>query len=285
MACTYCYHSDPEHLPFKRGFMDFDMAMNVLSEGANLGVNSVKLNFRGEGTLHPKYREIAQYARDLASVHRGSYIDRIANSNFKIHPRVRDNVFEGLACLTKVKVSYDSFKKEVFETQRAKGDHDLTTENIELFYNHPSRVKSGTELVLQCVRTQLNADEDFEGEAHRRWPGVKVSVRDMVRGRVDRDLSSLERRTRREDARIPCQQAYVRLIVHHDGRVGPCCPSIKGDLIVGDLKRQSILEVFNGEIARQLRKDLKTGKAFEKDPCKTCSSFESYQGFKAPWGS
>jgi radical SAM protein with 4Fe4S-binding SPASM domain len=285
MACTYCYHADPGNLPFKRGFMDFDLAMGVLSEAANLGVNSVKLNYRGEGTLHPKYHEIARYARDLASVHPNAFIDRIANSNFKIHPRVREDVFKGLACLTKVKVSYDSFRKEVFETQRAKGDHDLTTENIELFYNHPERIKSGTELVLQCVRTRLNDDEDFEGEAKRRWPGVSISVRDMVRGRVDSDLSALEKRKVRDEQRIPCQQAFVRLIVHHDGRVGPCCPSLKGDLIIGDLNRESVLDVFNSEIARQLRRDLKSGKAFDKDPCKTCSSFESYAGFKAPWGS
>lgn len=283
MACNYCYHSDPTKLPFERGMMKRDLAMKILKECAELGVHSLKFNFRGEGTLNPHYREITQYAASLA---RGSvFIDRLANSNFKIHPMKRDDVFLGLASLTKVKVSYDSFNKEVFEHQRAKGDHDLTTENIDLFYNHPARIKNETQLVIQAVRTRLNKDEDIAGNAKKRWPEAEISIRDVVEGRVEKNLDEYTNKKRDSDNRLPCKQAFVRLIVHHDGRVGPCCPAIKNDLLVGDANAQTIREVFNSEIAKQLRRDLKSGKAFESNPCKGCSSFESYKGYKAKWQS
>lgn len=283
MACEYCYHSDPKKLPFHRGTMHVSTALNIIDEAAKLGVNSLKFNYRGEGTLHPHYRMITERAKDLASG--GTFIDRLANSNFKIHPSRREDVFEGLANLTKVKVSYDSFRKDVFETQRAKGDHDLTTENIDLFYNHPARMRSGTELVIQAVRTRLNADEDIEGQVRKRWPSAGVSVRDMVAGRVDKDVTSLENRKRDVSARIPCKQAFVRVIVHHDGRCSPCCPSIRNDLIIGDVKSQSLSQIFNGEKARILRRQLNTGEAFKLDPCMTCSSFESFKGYKGKWTS
>jgi hypothetical protein len=54
---------------------------------------------------------------------------------------------------------------------------------------------------------------------------------------------------------------------------------------MGDINKNSLKEIFNSQIAKQLRNDLKTGKAFELDPCKTCSSFESYKGTKLPWNS
>jgi radical SAM protein with 4Fe4S-binding SPASM domain len=283
MRCSYCYHADPTHLPFTRGLMDRDLAMEAICEAADIGVNSLKFNFRGEGTLHPNYTEITTYAKSRSSG--STFIDRLCNSNFKIVPSRREDIFHGLATLTKVKVSYDSFIKEVFETQRTGGNHALTTENIDLFYNHPARIKSETKIVIQAVRTKRNANEDIAGESRKRWPEAEISIRDMVEGRVNKDLTGVVTRSRDTSGRQPCNQAYVRLIVHHDGRVGCCCPAIANDLLVGDFKEQTLKEVFNGEIARQIRKDLKTGKAFEKNPCKTCSSFESYSGYKASWTS
>lgn len=283
MRCSYCYHSDPKKLPFARGFMNKDVAMRVIKESAELGVNSLKFNYRGEGTLNPHYSLITAYAKKHAVG--GIFIDRLANSNFKFHASRADSIFEGLANLTKVKVSYDSFRKSVFEAQRTGGDHAVTTKNIDLFYNHPARIRSGTRIVIQAVRTSRNADEDIRANVLKRWPDADVSIRDMVEGRVEKDLSELTHKTRDVDNRIACQQAFVRLIVHHDGRVGPCCPAIKNDLIVGDVNNQSVREVFNSEIAKQLRKDLKSGKAFASNPCSGCSSFESYKGFKPRWDS
>jgi len=284
MGCSYCYHSDKKKLPFKQGFMSREIAFSIIEQAALLGVHSLKFNWKGEGTLNPNYRLITEHARSLA---RGStFIDRIANSNFKIIPQKREDVFHGLASLTKVKVSYDSFRKFVFEKQRTGGDHDLTTENVDLFYNHPARIKSETQLVIQAVRTRLNADEDIAGEIKKRWPEAKASIRDMVAGRVESEkVGQMEARRRDVDNRQSCIQAHVRLIFNHEGRAFPCCPDIKEQLELGDIRTEKLYDIFNGEFARSLRADLKNGQAFEENPCRTCSSFESYKGYKQPWGS
>lgn len=282
MSCAYCYHNSTD-VPFTKGVMHKDLAFRIIMQSADLGVNSIKFNYRGEATLNPHYREITELAKNLA---KGStFIDRLTNSNFKFSPSKREDIFKGLSHLTKVKVSYDSFKKEVFETQRSGGIHDLTTENIGLFYNSPERIKSETRIVIQAVRTSLNKDEDIMGEVKRRWPDAEVSIRDMVAGRIDKDLSGLQNRTRDVKNRKSCIQAHARLIVHHDGLVSPCCPSIKNDLLIGDLNTQTVSEVFNSDAAKALRKSLKDKTAFFKEPCKSCPSFESYKGYKAPWNS
>lgn len=281
MKCAYCYHNSPQ-VPFTKGLMDKNLAFKIILQCADLGVNAMKFNYRGEATLNPAYREIVEFCKDQA---RGStFIDRLTNSNFKFQPRRRDDIFEGLSHLTKVKVSYDSFIKDVFETQRSGGNHDLTTENIDLFYNHKSRIKSETKLVVQAVRTKLNKDEDIAGQAKKRWPEAEVSIRDMVAGRIEKDLTRFEDRVRSPE-RQTCIQAHARLIVHWDGRVAPCCPAIKNDLLIGDLNKQTVSEVFNSMEAKRLRQSLKDKTAFFKDPCKTCPSFESFKGYKAPWNS
>lgn len=262
--------------------MQKDIAMKIVTQAADLGVNSLKFNWRGESTLNPHFKEILSYAKRLAGG--STFIERLTNSNFKFGHN-RSDVFEGLACQTKVKVSFDSFEKDVFETQRAGGKHAITMKNIDLFYNHPDRIKSNTEIVIQAVRTQLNKDEDIYGNVKKRWPSANVSIRDVVAGRLEGDIDDLEVKTRDTNNRQSCLQAHVRIIFNSEGVASPCCPSIAEQLQIGDIRTHSLREIFNSQAANQIRRDLKSGKAFELDPCKNCSSFESYKNFKPSWGS
>jgi len=277
--CGYCYWAEPDKVPFKRGMMARDTAFEIIKQCSDLGVPSLKFNWRGESTLNPHFLEITAYAKSLASG--STFIDRLTNSNFKF-PSHREDIFEGLCNQTKVKVSFDSFIKDVFETQRAGARYHQALTNIDLFYHHPRR--KDTELVIQAVRTARNLEEDIEGEVKKRWPSATVSIRNVVEGRRSEsisDIAVLERPKERQS----CLQAHVRLIFSHDGNASPCCPSISDQLYLGNIKDSSVKEIFNSAMARELRKDLKSGVAFKLDPCKTCSSFESYKGFRPSWNS
>ena len=282
MACSYCYHSkdNEPNLPFKKGMMDRLLAIGIIQEAAVLGVHSLKFNYRGESTVHPHFKEITGAAKKLAGGR--VFIDRITNSNFKFRSD-REDIFEGLCNQTKVKVSYDSFSKAVFESQRKGGDHALTTRNIDLFYNHALR--KNTELVLQAVRTSLNRHEDIEGEVKKRWPSATLSIREVVDGRKQQSIGDLANKHRDFSNRQSCLQAHVRLIITHEGKCIPCCPDIKEDLVLGDVRFESLRKIFSGPIAKQLRKDLISKKAFEKSPCSTCPAHESYKGYRPAWTS
>jgi radical SAM protein with 4Fe4S-binding SPASM domain len=274
MYCSYCYHADKKNLPFKQKIMSWDTFQKIIDQAAELGVNSIKTNWRGESTMNPKFADMTAYVKKLAKGR--TFIDRLTNSNFKFDTG-KDEIFEGLCNQTKVKVSYDSFRKEVFEKQRTGGDHDVTTRNIDRFYNWPGRSNI---LVIQAVRTKLNADEDLEGEARKRWPSALISIRDMVEGRVNKDLSDSAYRRRDFSQRQSCIQAHARLIFDHSGAAVPCCPDIKSQLKLGNIHEMTLAEIFNSKMAKELRKDLLSLKAFEKDPCKNCSSHESFGGYK-----
>lgn len=281
--CSYCYWAEPDTIGFKPGLMTYDTARLILFDAAKLGVNSLKFNYRGESSLNPSFEKITALAKSLA---RGStFIERLHNSNFKFRTD-REDIFKGFANSTKVKISYDSFTRSVFEKQRAGGDHNITTRNIDKFYNHPARRKSGTKMVIQAVRTQLNKDEDIEGLSKRRWPEAEVSIRDVVAGRVENDeIGDLEVKKRDDRIRVPCIQAFSRLMFRHDGTVGVCCPDTKDKLIIGDIHKEKMWDIFNSQKAKMIRKNLANGSQFLYDPCRTCSSFESYGGFKPSWNS
>lgn len=280
MRCEYCYHSDQEHLPFQKGFMSYDIATKIIREAAYLGVPSLKMNWKGESSVNPRFRDITAYAKSFAKG--GIFLDRLSNTNFKFQTN-REDIFEGFCNQTKVKISFDSFKREVFETQRAGGVWDLTYRNIDKFYNHPKR--KNTQIIIQAVRTKLNKEEDIQGEVKKRWPEATISIRDMVAGRVEKDLETFEDRERDSSERQSCLQAHVRLIFNYEGKCFPCCPDIAEKLLIGDVRKESVYDIFNGERAKFLRRQLKSGDAFKTNPCMGCSSFETFKGFKPVWNS
>ena len=281
MACEYCYHSDQDKLPFKKGIMSLNTGMKIIKQSSEIGVNSLKFNWKGESTINPHFKELTEYAKNLS--HGNVFIDRLTNSNFKFR-NDRDDIFDGLCNQTKVKVSYDSFMKDVFETQRAKGDHDLTTKNIDKFYNYPKR--KDTEIVIQAVRTKLNKNEDIESLCKSRWPSATISIRDMVGGRVDKDLDKLEDKKRDLSNRQSCIQAHVRIIFNWEGKAFPCCPDIEEKLCLGDINKESIYEIFNNQKSKILKNKLLDKTAFNQfSSCMNCSSFESYANYKPSWVS
>lgn len=280
--CGYCFHADQKNLPFKLGMMEFGLAKTIIDQAAELEVNSLKFNQKGESTLNPHFKNITAWAKKYAKG--GTFIDRLTNSNFKFKTD-NDDIFDGLCNQTKIKVSFDSFDPAVMELQRKGSIHSLALTNIDKFYNYPLRIKSETKLVIQAVRTKLNKDEDLEHEIKKRWPEVGASIRDFVGGRVSADLSDLEHVTRDNKKRKSCIQAHGRLILNFEGKAMVCCPDLGGKICIGDANKDSLHTIFNSEDARKIRKDLLSGDAFKNDPCKTCSSHESYSGYKPGWDS
>jgi radical SAM protein with 4Fe4S-binding SPASM domain len=277
--CGYCYHGDPKNLPFVRGKMAKDLAFKIIRESAEIGVHSLKFNYRGESTMNPNFEEITAYAKSLANG--STFIDRLTNSNFNFRS-VREDLFRGLLNQTKVKVSFDSFRKEIFEKQRAGSRYEETLSNMQRFHDWPGRT---TEMVVQSVRTRLNEDEDLAYEIKKRFPEATASIRDVVAGRVNKDLSSVIVKDRDFENRKSCIQAHARLMINCDGKVQVCCPDIGSKLLIGDANKQHIRDIWNSEEALQIRASLKSKAAFNFDPCKNCSSFESFAGYKAPWNS
>jgi len=281
LACSFCYHSkeNQKTLPFKRKLMAAETIEKIITQGAELGVSSIKLNNRGEATLNKRFAYAATLAASLAKG--GTYIDRITNSNFNFQTE-RDDIFEGLAHQTKVKISYDSFDSSVAEGQRINANWERVTANVDKFYDWPDRK---TDIVIQAVRTQANKDEPIAELAEARWPGVAVSIRDVVGGRMESDTDPDILVKTRAPKRAPCLQAYVRLVFDWQGNAGMCCPDLRNKIVLGNIHEKSMAELFNGALAKYWRDALKSGDAFKFDPCKNCSSFESYAGYRAPWGS
>lgn len=280
LACVFCYHADQKNLPFKKGMMAFKTAQQIIAQAHDLRVPSIKFNWKGESTLNPHFKNILSEAEHHASGY--TFQERFLNSNF-MFPITNEDIFFGLRKLTKVKVSLDSFIPGVIEKQRVNSNLEKIVNNVSKFYHMPGRK---TEIVIQAVRTQLNKDEDLESEVKRRWPSASISIREMVTGRVGKDLENLKVKSRDFSKRKSCVQAHARLVFRHDGQAFPCCVDLRESMPLGNINSVTMKKIWNSFGAQSLRRDLLNKEAFVcEGACKSCSSFESFADYRAPWGS
>ena len=68
----------------------------------------------------------------------------------------------------------------------------------------------------------------------------------------------------------PCQM-LDRVDILHDGRVALCCSDAEGKYSWGDVRTQSVLEVFRGEAATRYRETHRRGGRREIAPCSGCN--------------
>jgi MoaA/NifB/PqqE/SkfB family radical SAM enzyme len=71
---------------------------------------------------------------------------------------------------------------------------------------------------------------------------------------------------------MPCLRALEQIMVLQDGRVSLCCFDSEGDVILGDLNKQSLREVYNSGLAVEYRKAHAEGRRGELKLCSTCTT-------------
>lgn len=70
---------------------------------------------------------------------------------------------------------------------------------------------------------------------------------------------------------VPCQTLFINLSILHDGRVNLCCFDSGGEIILGDVNKQTLLEVWHGDEFRTIR-DLHVIKMRNTIPlCNSCN--------------
>ena len=170
--------------------------------------------------------------------------------------------------LDHITLSFDGASKETFEYYRKGARFEKVRDNFVRFCRMKHQRGSKMQVVVQMVRMSGNAHE--VDEFKRFWSAVEGV--DQVRVKEDEtNLLQPERKRTGEGARRCHYLWRGAMYVKHDGRVYPCCQSypLDGDP-VGDLREQTLPEIFNSDAMRQMRALHAAGRAAEIDVCARC---------------
>ncbi len=234
--CVFCPRDLMER---KQGIMDMALYRRIVDESAALGIRSVRLHNYGESLIDRQIVEKIRYAKDRGIAEVGL----ISNGSLLGEPLARAIVDAGLDAIN---ISVDAAGKEAFERTRVGLKYDRVMDNIEgLVRVRRERGAARPKLILSFVRQDNSEDERAFIEKWRRIAD-KVHVTDLHNWAGT--LNS------RSSVRFPCYRPWLTFTVLWDGRVSLCCADFDGKVILGDLRTQSIADVWNGALFRGARR-------------------------------
>lgn len=253
LKCGFCPHSDDSQ-EFNKEHMDIDMFKNLIDDIQGK-VPSIKLNLRGESTLHPQFKEACEYVQ-------GKFTDIRLNTNGNYKRSLNQIIYE---TFTQVNFSIDAVYARTYDKVHPNGNMDLVEKNI-----HTLKDK-GMNVVLSFVKTK---DNIFDLPNFKRyWKKYKLFIREAM-NRTDKDCMLGDQAM---VGRKNCYMPNRRLVVTANGDIYPCCVQWKKPFLkIGNVHLKSLLDIWNSKQIKNLREALKNKNHDKYNSCKQCDSRESY---------
>jgi molybdenum cofactor biosynthesis enzyme MoaA len=153
---------------------------------------------------------------------------------------------------------------------------ERTLRNIDYAVDASRRKRLAREITVRMVRTNETTKEDEKRfAAYCREKNVNCMIVGLFNylGDVHSALPV---------PNFPCEH-LTRVDILSNGKVTLCCMDAEGHYPWGDVTKESVLDIYNGERARAYRQAHRTGKRREIPPCGTCNLFwPSFDGLSLP---
>ena len=260
LRCPFCFQTDKTFTkkPYM-GVMDFELFKKVVDEADKIGVRAITLGSRGEPTLHKKFSEMVEYISQKVNIYELKINTNATFLNEKVSKAVLKNN------VNQIIISADHYIREDFERLRFGAIFDNVVENVDSLYNmrkleYPNSI---TEIRISGVDNEKNLDRKKYSEF---W--LKRSDHVVAQFPLER-WNTYENEV--VDSLVePCEYLWDRMYVWFDGKVNPCDADYKSYLSYGNVKENSIHEIWNGVAISKIRKDHLSGKRNKITPCNRC---------------
>ncbi|MBF0380230.1 MAG: SPASM domain-containing protein [Magnetococcales bacterium] len=264
-----CIHGMVEGGLQNTGFIEPYLAYRAIDECAELGVYSIKFNFRGEPLLHENIVDFVRYGKQKGILE----VQFNTNGLPANHEKIEALVLSGL---DRIIFSIDGANKESYEKIRIKGNYDKLLGNIAKFIELRKIHKQTRPFIrVQMVRSK---DEELEAEQFVEY-WSKKGVDDIVLiDKQKRDSSGNPLKDGKPAiGRAFCAQPWQRLNINRDGKVLMCCADWDRLSVVGDFNNQSIKEIWNSPKLIKYRQMIKEDRMDEITACKACFRPATYK--------
>lgn len=246
-ACITCCHSKTTR---KKGSMDWDLFTKIIDDASQIGVKRAQLFVYGEPLIHPKIVDMIRYVK---SRNMGFHL---TTNGSLLSGKIAEGILTaGVNSLDYLTVSILGYSAEVHEKVMLGLKHGVVVQNVHNFMD--MRKKLGVngpivETVFYGCKENVHELPQFL----EYWSKVvdhAINGGSAVEAFVDQNQPHI-RRTK------TCAQLWERMAVHWNGDVASCGEDLNGVNVMGNLREQSIMEVWNGEKMRAFKQKHKDGK-------------------------
>lgn len=269
--CIFC---GQQTMTREKGFMSEEIFKKAVDECAEHNT-SIRFIRWGEPFLHPKIIDYCRYIKE-----KGLML-HITNNGLAIKT-------EDMQALIDLEVdsiifSFQGATKQEYEKMRNNKLYDLLVERISEFV----KIRGERAKPFLHISTTVTSESPSEIESFvERWlkiadsAGVgrtnlsKLSVDQIKSMEVLGKLELLKKQETIAKKYVPCTEVYQKLSVDWDGKVACCCGDYDNYLTVGDIKHDTLYNVWhNSEELKAIRTLLDKGRHKCLTLCSRCYHF------------
>jgi len=254
-----------EKMKRPRGIMDFSLFKKIVNDCKELDLSesTIFLHKEGEPFTDELIIDRIIYIKDQLPNLKQLYVS--TNGSLLDEGKIVNLLNSGL---DKLCVSLDATTKETYSVIRRQLDFEKVLKNVNDLIYWKKELGSKLKISLQMVVSDINKHEVEEFKKLWLDKVDQVSIKTM-HSYLDGGMSSFAKSKDREQKSI-CFDPFNRIVIHRDGLCGVCCWDYDNVIVAGDTAKNTIQEIFNGEVFNQVRRIHEEKKCNELEPCNRC---------------
>jgi hypothetical protein len=282
--CVFCPYQFQER---PTEFMSDPVFLKSVSDFLEIGGGSVGLTpIVGDPLIDPKLLERVRYLRSAPRIDR---IFLTTNAILLDRFGIRAILESGVSSIN---ISTSGFDEESYKRIYRSNSYQRMRRNVQQLYELNEEMGRPVNLCL-CLRTDRDLsivckDPDFQ-PILRFQPTIDFTWSySSSNGRITRDILPANMKLRHVASRSePCVNLYHGPMVLVDGVVLGCSclgamDAVK-DLLIGDIKSESLLDIYTGQLLRDLRSQFSTPGGLNST-CAGCDSYRNLDLLRTPEG-
>ena len=257
LKCIMCEHTTDPPAPLDLSLLVYK---KIIDEFAEKGGCAIKLCYLGEPLLHKELDKMKKYAKDKGIID----VMLATNGNLLTKTLASKLIKSGLDSIT---FSIDSCKNEIYKQIRCRGDLDRVIEGLKHLNALKKEYNSKTpKIIIQGIPMPLNKEEIETGQYENFWKSYANLVR--ISPYCEDFINALNYEV---ESNFFCEGIYQRMTIRADGKIVLCCGIRKDNKILGDIREDSLEDVWLGKEFCHIRKLMNEHKSHLIDACKACS--------------
>lgn len=264
LKCPMCPRQ--EFVPGK-GFMDFGVVKKIIDDATEHGLCAFNFGGLGEPTLYPRLFETIRYAKQ-----KGVIDVNMHTNGTRLCPEFNRELLE--SGLDRIVISLDSADKQKYESIRIGAKFEEVYAGVEdLIKQRNDQSKSRLHIKVNFI----DMDEDKSCVERNKFISYWSNKADRIGILRYMDCKGGEERLYYKDNYIQepsfcCAELWRRLSIWSDGTATICYRDIKRNFIVGDIKCQTITDIWTGNQMQKIRDSHRNGRFMESSICRNCAN-------------
>jgi len=258
LECFFCPREDSAK---GVGSIDYDLFCRIVDECAEKGpLKLINLHKDGEPLAHPRIYDMVRYIAEKGAAEKFGFT---SNGILLDERRAVKLVDSGI---TNLSFSIDATSEDSYERAKGRRKYGVVVDNVRRFLaTKPDHINVAVKFIA------MKENEGDEEEFVELWSdsGAELIINqyhDWSGSVRDSSLHGIQ-----PVAEKACENPFYSLAVNWDGTVSICCVDWDSQGLVGDVREQSLEEIWRGGQLRLLRDFHLSGRACEVGACDGCT--------------